>query len=668
MAEVNTGNAPVFVIQNIHLEPIERAVYSRDYERASGLLLAALRSLKQGGGFVGYPTDQRVLSGLYTRMAAAVTAMMADPGFKLTTDGFGFMASEHAVVDLLFRASAFRTSDHLLAIVSDASRNADGRPGFNVGDGPTLAKFLVTYSLRSGFGAKLSDVFAKAPQTLFPLWAGMVASMLTVSKDAFERREELLGLHGTFEDCTPTPNMLLALSDAFMYSSYGVRPDKHEAKATIVRSLRRLLERSGAKTPSAAQLSARWRDARSLWARGGKPTLLVPTEWFNGMHAMFRCYAPALRQLRKHFVLVGMSRALDIDEVGKAEFDHWVEVKSDGMVLREVVDRINELAPAAIYYPSVGMAAWWVVCASLRLAPLQFMTLGHPASSMSPHMDFVIAEDGSVGDASLFSEKVVTIPPASCRFTPRADAALESIVRPLESERNPYPTTVEVAVPAMLCKLNSPFIDALAKVSERCEKEYAQKVRYHFFVNMIGVNLYQAAAEIRERLPTALIYERGTYETYMGHLAKCHLHFCTFPFGGTNSTIDSMLLGIPVLTIEGAQPHERFDAVLVRRAGLEVGRFVASDVDDFVEKACDAVCDHDGREAARRYLLRDADLAGRFYGEPAEDRRTAFGDGVRWMCDNLEMLRASEKRVFLTPEAAAVRLADVLQLEPRNAE
>jgi predicted O-linked N-acetylglucosamine transferase (SPINDLY family) len=72
--------------------------------------------------------------------------------------------------------------------------------------------------------------------------------------------------------------------------------------------------------------------------------------------------------------------------------------------------------PDIIYYPSIGMAIWVIAMASLRLAPIQVMTYGHPATSNSPYIDYGIIEaDCCVEDR--FSEKMVTLPPNTVRPT-----------------------------------------------------------------------------------------------------------------------------------------------------------------------------------------------------------------------------------------------------------
>lgn len=379
------------------------------------------------------------------------------------------------------------------------------------------------------------------------------------------------------------------------------------------RLLAQMLRDRGVALPGPEDLAAR---SASTRLSGVKPTMLICIEWFTSLHAMYRCYAPIIRQLRTKFRLVAMSRAMDIDAIGKAEFDEWHEVAAQDLVLDGLVQQIGRIAPDVIYYPSLGMAMWWVVLASVRLAPLQVMTLGHPASSHSPAMDVVLCDEGAIGDPALFTERIVEYPNGCARYLMRPDATFPE---PLNEDA---PETVHIAIPAMLCKLNAPFMATLRDI----QAQAGRAVQFHFFVNMLGLNLHQAAREIRDWLPGSHIYERTHYNDYLQKLRQCHLHLCTFPFGGTNSNIDSMLLGIPLVALLGDEPHERFDAMMIRRAGLPE-TLVARTREDYIAEAVRLIGDDAARNALRDHL-RAFDLDAEFFGEPPEGQRMAFVDAM----------------------------------------
>jgi hypothetical protein len=390
VSEENKPQHPTVMISNIKLEPFEKAVYSRQYEEAGQLLVDMLRKLRVGAAYIGYKTDQATMAKLHTRFAAAVFTLLADPNFELSAEGFVSMCPEHMVFDFVFRASAFDSSDHMLPQIADVPDAAHPEQ-LRFGDSLKLIKFLLTYSLRSSFSLKFREIFSKSPQMMFPLYVGMLAHLVTADATAQARREDLLSMPDVFEDVLMTDAMLPMLADAYMYASYGVGVHRHQFKAVAHRLCAKMMRANKVVLPTKDQLKNR-RLISGAISSAEKPVVVICLDWFTSLHAMYRCWAPAIRQLRRHFRLVAFSQTSAVDEESKKEFDEWHEVPSENIALSDIVKQIAALKPDIVYYPSVGMTLWWIVLSSLRLAPIQVMTLGHPSSSFSPAMDYVIAD------------------------------------------------------------------------------------------------------------------------------------------------------------------------------------------------------------------------------------------------------------------------------------
>jgi len=603
---------PMTEIQNIQLEAFEAAVYSRDREQATLLLVDCLRKLKTGAVFIGYSTNWEVVQLCCTRFCAAVVSMLADPEYFITEDGLALLGTEHGAMDLVFRASHFGTSDHLLPqITKDPSEREQAKIAFK--DPGALLKYLVTYSLRSFFMLNFEETFKRAPQLLFPLYLGMLSHLLTLNQQAQDRFEQLVGLHGIFKDVELPDITLPVMTDVYMYSSYSTRPDRHELKKTVMTILGNMMHLRVPNLPGEKELHRLKNKAR--------PTIVIPLEWFTSLHAMYRCWAPAIRQLRKRFRLVAVSQASAVDEESKKEFDKWLEVPTDHVSFDKLVSMITAERPDMVFYPSIGMAPWFVALASVRLAPIQFMTLGHPATSGSKMIDYVIGDAGTFTDPELFTERIIELPEGALfNFVMRPDAEFPTAeVKELE------PAVVRIAVPAMLCKLNARFM----KVCQRIQQEAKIKTEFHFFPNMVGLTMHQTGRELREWLPGAYIYERMDYNTYLRFLQTCDIHLSTFPFGGTNSNIDSMKLGIPLVCMEGREPFERFDAMMYRKAALPEWLIAHTD-DEYVTAAVRLVEDHDERLRLRKQLLR-TDLESVFFTLDVGNR---FGSAVEWLYEN----------------------------------
>ncbi len=617
-------------IPNVALEVFEKACYSRDHERASQLLIENIRRLKCGAQIIGYSRDQGVQAILFTRLTSAILTLFLDPAYNITPAGFDVFASEHATIDTVIRMSTFETSDHALAVLSENPEETD-RSKLRIPRPEILVKFLLTYSLRSGFSLNFEDTFRRGPQAMFSLYMGMLAPTIVTAVTAHARRELLLGLHGLFDGkVAATEAMLPAMSDAYMYSSYGMRADKHDIKAMIHRVFAGFLRERKVKLPKRDQIAQRRRQTLGYLPSPGehndfKPCILVCTEWFSSLHAMFRCYAPIIRQLKQRFHVVGMGRPQDSDALGRLEFDEWHDVIDSGANFEAIIDTVNLIAPDVIYYPSLGMGLWWVAMASVRMAPVQIMTLGHPASSRSPVMDYVLCDEGAIGNPKLFTETIIEYPNGAGRYLMRPDAPdLAPLIEAKSGSLDMmFPSdTLHIAVPAMICKVTAPFMAALKQISDGC----GRPVVFHFWANMIGVALMQAGRELMAWLPNSKIYERCPYADYMTGLSKCDLHLSPFPFGGTNSNIDSMLLGVPIITLWGDEPHQRFDGMMLQRAGM-LDEVIASDVPGYIARAIHFLGDDHARLDLRKRLLA-FDLTTEFYDPPPPELSTSFVDAV----------------------------------------
>ncbi len=166
--------------------------------------------------------------------------------------------------------------------------------------------------------------------------------------------------------------------------------------------------------------------------------------------------------------------------------------------------------------------------------------------------------------------------------------------------------------------------------------------RFHFFPAQLGVTYHQISRHLRTWLPDCKIYPRADYAWYMEKLGSCDLVLVPFPFGGTNSTVDALWLGLPVITVLGEQPHSRFDALLLRRVGL--GRLVARDVNEFEDMALDML-DMQERAAVFDHLAAQ-DLDRELFSEPAVGAGEIYGRAFSHLFRHHEQIQRSGSRII----------------------
>jgi predicted O-linked N-acetylglucosamine transferase (SPINDLY family) len=210
------------------------------------------------------------------------------------------------------------------------------------------------------------------------------------------------------------------------------------------------------------------------------------------------------------------------------------------------------------------MSAFVIALASLRLAPVQAASFGHTATTGSPEIDAMILPDDFVGDAGLFSERLVRLPAAAMPYRLRGDIDYAEIgrrARTLRGEGGP----VRIAVPASVMKLGPPLIDALASAAAATRSPVAFHV---LALGCAGLGHEELRRRLAERLPMARVHEEAPYEAYLERLAGCDFFVCPFPYGNMNSIVDAVMVGLPGVCLDGPEAHAHADVAYFRRLGL----------------------------------------------------------------------------------------------------
>jgi hypothetical protein len=416
-----------------------------------------------------------------------------------------------------------------------------------------------------------------------------------------------------------------------MNCSYGAAPDKHALKPALNAVLRNLAGRLGlADLPMT--------EPRVLKDR---PTMVVAAEVIQQNHVQFRYFGQYLRQLRSRFDLVLVApRAQVSDRIPELfdrvfTFDHL----SSGF-FHEIVQFVAGIAPDVIFWPSVGMARWGPLLANLRLAPIQLTALGHSASTFIPAIDYYLTEQGYVGDPALFSETLLLLPDESLLFEPQPGAP-----PPEPRTRDADADPVRIAVPSNALKLNPGFMAALARV----RREAARPVEFHIFPNCTPVEAAALRAAWAEPLGGAIVYPMLGHQPYRDLLNACDLVLSPFPFGGLHSTVDALRLGLPVVAMEGLEPHGRTDAMILRRLGLPE-TLIAGAEDAYVRAAVELVDDGLRRLDIGRLAL--AADAGRLFAKPGQPLRTEVADAVWAAYRRHEQIQVSGQHAWTLTDLA----------------
>lgn len=570
----------------LSLDRLEELVYTQKYEKAFHLLLKIITALEEGGGLV--PRVKQIAEknqgeqealGPYTRLATCISALMAAPGVGITEEAFDSLSFVGPSIGLVFPCSAYKTPTHVLRWLGIQS--ADNH--FQLDDEQKLKKFLLLYSLYTNVTPDFEALFAQYPHIILPVYLATLATRAVMTEEVDRKREELLKLRYLLENAELNDLQSKRLTSAWMYCSYAHSEDKHHLKLHLNAMLRRWMTKKGVQAQDLAP-----------HVQKSRPRMVIPAEVFTHKHAMYRCYAPAIRQLKNHFELILLAEERCIDDVTKALFDDFVAVDYEEQDIVKLVAQVRALQADIIYYPSLGMNAWTLALANQRLAPIQLFTLGHPATSCSPFIDYVVVEEVYFGDVRCFSEKVVLMPNGSLQYE-HLDLDF-----PVTPELRPAPETIRIAIASRSFKISAPFL----KVCREIQKQTQRNIEFHIFPNENGLLLYAIKQELKQALPdsTLIVYESSNYTEYLKNLSQCDLHFQTFPFGGTNSNADSVRLGLPMLAMEGMEPHSRTDLPFLKFIGMPEW-LAAKNEQDYINAALHLIHNDEVRIGLGQQLL-----------------------------------------------------------------
>lgn len=561
---------------SFQLEHFEYLVYNRQHEAAGRELVRLLQAIDSQYGRMDGQFQANVQSAdaadaiddhLLARLGAAVTALVTDPAFHFSDEGFATTLNLHRWLSAMFAASPFRNADHILRALGNNPATAS----LSV-DHHNLRKFELFYFAESEIPLDVDALWAHDKKMMAGLALTLMSPRFLGTPAAHGKRETLLKWlpqRLAEVDLEDLPGGIL--HDVYMHCSYADDPAKHDIKKPLNALIRRKLARHGLDD---------LRHGPAQPAPGTKPVLLVVLEWFTADHSIYRTHSLTIEGMREHFHVIGIGYAERVDAAGRAVFDQFLELASPNVWdnVAQIRDLCLDRNVQVLYMPSVGMFPLTMLQANLRVAPLQLMALGHPATSHSPAMDHVVVEADYVGDPACFSEELLILPADGMPYRPPTGMQGLTLAR----NRLEHDPVVRIAVAATTMKLNPNFLDTCARIA----REASARVEFHFLIGQaIGLVLPQVTRLIRRYLGEhAVVHGHQPYDRYMRILADCDLFINPFPFGNTNGIVDTVYAGLVGVCRTGREVHEHIDQGMFTRLGFP-DWLVAHDTDQYVGAA-----------------------------------------------------------------------------------
>lgn len=607
----------------------EKAITEKNYEAACTELLDILNKIDTNFGDIegidfDYPQQLETLMQdrivyFCTRMANAITQLFCDPQFSLSESGANRFFVVQRWLNLIFASSPYINADHILQTYNcnpkrDSIYDIYLEPNKNV-----LMKFAVLYLPESNVNLNLDTMWETDKNICGSLCFALQSPRFIGTPAAFSKRSTILQWFpaklGQFHVLDDLPSNIS--HDVYMHCSYDTAENKHNVKKALNQVIRSHLLKCG------------WQDRQitQIGMRNGKPVMVVVLEHFHSSHSIYRTHSTSMIAAREQFYLIGLGNNA-VDQAGRDVFDEFHEFDGSNILkklafLKEMCEKNDA---AVLYMPSIGMDLATIFVSNARFAPIQVIALGHPATTHSEFIEYVIVEDDYVGSESCFSETLLRLPKDALPYVPSSLAPTD-----VQYVLRETPEVVNIGIAATTMKLNPYFLETLKTIRDRAKV----KVHFHFALGQsIGITHPYVARFIRSYLgDDATAHPHSPYNRYLDILHNCDMMLNPFPFGNTNGIIDMVTLGLVGVCKTGPEVHEHIDEGLFKRLGLPEW-LIADSVEDYIERAIRLAENHQERLALRRHIIENNGLKTLFSGDPSPMGKTLFAKLTEWRQTN----------------------------------
>lgn len=607
----------------------EQSVEQKKYEVACRELLDILGKLDSNFGGIhdiemdfppqlnNLPQDRVIY--FCTRVANGITKLFSDQKLEISLAGAQRFLTLQRWIALIFASSPYINADHILQTYNRKKDRESDREIFLESTKKALIKFCIMYLPESNINLNLDALWQADPDLCASLCFALQSPRFIGTQDAFSKRGTILQWFpeklAQIQNLNNLPSNIS--HDVYMHCSYDIAPNKHLVKKALNQVIRRHLLESG------------WqdRDVSQVGYRNGKPVMVVLLEHFHGAHSIYRTHSTSMVAAREHFYLIGLGSD-GVDQLGRDVFDEFHVVEGNNVFDKlSFAKNICEQNGAAIFYmPSIGMDLTTIFASCTRLAPIQAVALGHPGTTHSDFIEYVIVEDDYVGSEDCFSETLLRLPKDALPYVP-------SSITPegIEYKLRENPEVVNIGIASTTMKLNPYFLEALREIRDRAKV----KVHFHFALGQSsGVTHPYVERFIKTHLgDSATAHSHTPYHQYLGILQNCDMMVNPFPFGNTNGIIDMVTLGLVGVCKTGPEVHEHIDEGLFKRLGLPEW-LIANSVDEYIERAVRLAENHTERLALRRHIIENNGLQTLFSGDPRPMGRTLLAKLKEWAVQN----------------------------------
>jgi protein O-GlcNAc transferase len=272
---------------------------------------------------------------------------------------------------------------------------------------------------------------------------------------------------------------------------------------------------------------------------------------------------------------------------------------------RSLQDWISAIAACdldALIYPEIGMHPVALQLASLRLAPLQALSWGHPETSGLPTIDYFLSAAAfeSPDSAQAYSETLIRLPRIGSYTEPAALPTAPSDLKRFNVARG-IPVFLCAGTPFKYTPQHDAVLVDLARQLGHCQFLF---FRYHEaalsrrLLERISARFRAAGLDGSRHLS---LQPWATPEEFLQLMQRADILLDTIGFSGFNTVMLAVQCGLPVVTVRGGFMRGRFGSGILESIGLT--EWVAADDSEYVRHAVRLARDRTLRRSVAEQML-----------------------------------------------------------------
>ena len=256
---------------------------------------------------------------------------------------------------------------------------------------------------------------------------------------------------------------------------------------------------------------------------------------------------------------------------------------------------------------------------ALRAAPVQLSWLGYPNTTGLKNMDFRIVDNISDPEPSadnLATEKLIRINPSFLCYSPYGDPSSYKF------EPKSLDDPITFACFNNLSKISNHTIDAWTEIFKSLKS--AKLLIKCRFAQEKDTKQYIIEKFLKRGMPESSLKVILVLKEYGDHLEfhnNVDIALDPFPYNGTTTSCESLMMGVPVITRVGDRHASRVGMSIL--SCINHQEFIAQDTNEYISKAISFASDKDRlktiKHAVRNDMLQSPLMDGPKFAQKFQD-------------------------------------------------